>query len=50
MFSSFIKNISIDHYKVVDAGHDWLDFNHLDLNTNQLIWNFLSQYDINGQK
>ena len=49
-YKNSIKNISIDHYKVVDAGHDWLDFNHLDLNTNQLIWNFLSQYDINGQK
>ena len=42
-----INNTSIDHYKVLDGGHYWLNFNYFNMSTNQLIWNFLSQYDTN---
>ena len=28
--------------------HVWFDLNYEGSDTNQLIWNFLSQYDLNG--
>ena len=42
------NNTSIDHYKVIDAGHYWLTINYLGVSTNQLIWDFLSKFDTNG--
>ena len=42
------NNTSIDHYKVIDGEHNWLEIEYEDSNTNQLIWDFVSKYDING--
>lgn len=38
----------IEHYKVIGGDHVWFDMNYQGMNTNDLIWNFVSQYDING--
>ena len=38
----------IEHYKVVNGGHTWLDVSQNGQTTNQKIWNFISRYDING--
>ena len=40
---------SIEHYKVMNGGHYWLSFFQNNIPTNQIIWNFLSQFDINGK-
>ena len=42
------NNTSIDHYKVIDGEHNWLEIEYKDSNTNQLIWDFVSKYDVNG--
>lgn len=38
----------IEHYKVVNGGHTWLDISRNGHTTNQKIWNFVSRFDING--
>ena len=40
---------SIEHYKVMNGGHYWLSFFQNNIPTNQIIWNFLSRFDINGK-
>tara|TARA_B100001769_G_C22016607_1_gene546312 strand:- start:454 stop:1101 length:648 start_codon:yes stop_codon:yes gene_type:complete len=42
------NNILIDHYKVIEGDHIWFDFNYKGNNTNKIIWDFFSQFDING--
>lgn len=40
---------SVDHYKVIGGGHDWPGaWGNKDIDGSTLIWNFVSQYDING--
>lgn len=38
------NGIAIEHYKVIDGGHDWFDFNHNGKNINQIIWEFVSKF------
>jgi len=40
----------VDHYKVNGGDHDWLAINFNGQNTEQLIWNFVSDFDINGAR
>lgn len=45
---------SVEHYKIIGGGHSWPDVNgsaskqNVDISASSLIWNFVSQYDING--
>ena len=40
---------SVDHYKVIGGGHDWPGaWGNKDIDSSPIIWNFVSQYDING--
>lgn len=39
---------SVSHYKVIGGGHEWFNLNFDGANTGKLIWDFVSQYDING--
>ena len=44
------NNVEIEHYKIVDGGHDWPGtFGNMDIDANTVIWNFVSQFDINGK-
>ena len=36
------------HYKYIAGGHDWFTASYQGQDTATLIWNFVSQYDING--
>lgn len=51
-YSSYLNGencTSVDHYKVIGGGHDWPgDWGNKDINSNSVIWNFVSKYDING--
>jgi polyhydroxybutyrate depolymerase len=42
------NDVSIEHYKIINGGHVWFDINFENNITNELIWNFVSKYDING--
>tara|TARA_B100001287_G_scaffold276516_1_gene287649 strand:+ start:2694 stop:3563 length:870 start_codon:yes stop_codon:yes gene_type:complete len=44
------NNVEIEHYKIINGGHDWPGtFGNMDINANTIIWNFVSQFDINGR-
>ena len=42
------NDVSIEHYKIINGGHVCFDINFENNITNELIWNFVSKYDING--
>jgi len=42
------NNVSVEHYKIVEGGHVWFNINYQGANTSELVWNFVSKYDING--
>ena len=39
---------SVEHYKVIEGDHVWFDLSYEEANTSELIWNFVSKYDLNG--
>ena len=39
---------SVDHYKVINGGHYWLNIERDNSSTNEIIWNFLSRFNLNG--
>ena len=41
------NTIYIDYYKVINGDHIWLDIARNGLETNQVIWNFLSRFSLN---
>ncbi|MEM7306618.1 MAG: PHB depolymerase family esterase [Planctomycetota bacterium] len=42
--------VDIEHYKVVGGGHDWPGvFGNMDIDSNTVIWEFVSQYSLNGK-
>jgi polyhydroxybutyrate depolymerase len=42
------SSVSVEHYKYIGGDHVWFSVNFLGQTTSELIWNFLSRYDING--
>ena len=42
------NSVSVEHYKYVGGNHVWFSSTFRGLNTSELIWNFMSRYDING--
>ena len=48
LYDGGINEASIEHYKILNGSHVWFDINFEGNNTNELIWNFVSKYDING--
>lgn len=48
------RGTTVDHYKVVGGGHDWPDLDgdpgdvNVDISASQVVWDFVSRYDING--
>ena len=42
------NNASVEHYKYIEGNHVWFDATFQDQTTAELIWNFVSRYDING--
>ena len=40
----------VEHYKVLGGGHDWPGaWGNMDISASKVVWNFVSQYDINGR-
>lgn len=42
------SSVSVEHYKFIGGDHVWFNVSFQGQNTDQLIWNFVSRYDING--
>ena len=42
------SSVSVEHYKYVGGDHIWFNSTYQNQNAAQLIWNFVSKYDING--
>jgi len=45
-----LENTAVEHYKIIDGGHVWFHIDDQGTNTSRLIWDFVSQYDINGER
>jgi polyhydroxybutyrate depolymerase len=44
-------NVEIEHYRVVGGGHGWPGkFGNMDMDANSVIWDFVSQFDLNGKR
>lgn len=42
------NNVSVEHYKYIEGDHVWFSTTYQGQSTAQLIWNFVSRYDVNG--
>ena len=43
------NSVVTDHLKVIGGGHDWFGvWGNMDIHSSAEIWNFFTQYDING--
>lgn len=42
------RSVSVEHYKYNGGDHVWFSTTFQSQNTSELIWNFMSRYDING--
>ena len=40
--------VSVEHYKYIGGDHVWFSATYQGQNTSQIVWNFVSRYDING--
>ena len=48
IYESGLNNVSIEHYKFINGGHHWFEMDNDGLNIDEIIWNFVSKYDLNG--
>ena len=42
------SSVSVEHYKFIGGEHVWFSATFQDQNTSELVWNFVSRYDIKG--
>lgn len=42
------RSVSVDHYKYIGGEHVWFNATFQGQNTSELVWSFVSRYDING--
>ena len=40
--------VSVEHYKYIGGNHSWFNSTFQGQNASELVWNFVSRYDING--
>lgn len=48
IYNQGLNNVSVEHYKFINGEHIWFDSSYQNLNTAELIYQFVSKYDING--
>ena len=44
------NSVSVEHYKYIGGKHVWDIGTFQGQNTSELVWNFVSRYDINGKR
>ena len=42
------SSVSVEHYKFIGGDHTWFSATYQGQNASELVWNFVSRYDING--
>ena len=42
------NSVSVEHYKYIGGDHVWFNETYQGQNASELVWNFMSRYDING--
>ena len=42
------RSVSVEHYKYIGGDHEWFRAAYQGQSTSELIWNFVSRYDIDG--
>jgi polyhydroxybutyrate depolymerase len=42
------NSVSVEHYKYIGGDHVWFNEPHQGQNASNLVWSFMSKYDING--
>jgi polyhydroxybutyrate depolymerase len=42
------SSVSVEHYKYIGGNHVWFSSTYQGQSTSELVWNFVSLYDING--
>ena len=42
------SSVSVEHYKYIGGEHVWFSTTYQGQNASEIVWNFVSQYDING--
>jgi polyhydroxybutyrate depolymerase len=42
------NSVSVEHYKFIGGEHVWFSSTFQDQNASDLVWNFVSRYNING--
>jgi polyhydroxybutyrate depolymerase len=42
------RSVSVEHYKFIGGDHVWFSTTYQGQSTSDLVWNFVSRYDING--
>ena len=50
LYANGDSSVTVEHYKVIGGVHDWFNLNYNGNNTGDLIWNYVSQYDIYGKR
>ena len=50
VYSQGDNSVTVEHYKYIGGNHDWFHTTLQGLNTSELVWNFVSQFDINGKR
>ena len=44
------NDVSVEHYKYINGDHVWFNTTYQGKSTGQLIWEFVSNYDLNGRR
>ena len=42
------NSVSVEHYKYIGGDHVWFNEPYQGQNASNLVWSFMSKYDING--
>ena len=42
------NSVAVEHYKYIGGDHIWFNSTYQGQNASELVWNFVSRYDING--
>ena len=50
VYDSGNNSVSVEHFKYIGGDHLWFVSTFQDKNTSELVWNFLSRYDLNGKR
>ncbi len=48
VYSAGDNGVNVEHYRYQGGGHVWFDATYQGQNASELVWNFVSRYDING--